>query len=65
MVEEVSLSFEVVSPPLVVGDLPLMVVGQTSYVVVEVGNLVESYQLVGGHRMVVLDHLLLSPDALL
>jgi hypothetical protein len=65
VVEEVSLSFEVVSPPLVVGDLPLMVVGQTSYVVVEVGNLVESYQLVGGHRMVVLDHLLLSPDALL
>jgi hypothetical protein len=38
-------------PPLVVGDLPLVVVGQTSYVlvVVEVGDLVESHQLVGGH----------------
>jgi hypothetical protein len=30
------LSFEVVSPPLVVGDLPLALVGQTSYVVVVV-----------------------------
>ncbi len=51
MVEEACLSFEVVSPPLVVGDLPLVVVGQTSYVlvVVEVGDLVESHQLVGGH----------------
>ncbi len=43
MVEEACLSFEVVSPPLVV-------VGQTSYVlvVVEVGDLVESHQLDGG-----------------
>lgn len=30
------LSLEVVSPPLVVGDLPLALVGQTSYVVVVV-----------------------------
>jgi len=67
VVEEACPSFEVVSPPLVVGDLPLVVVGQTSYVlvVVEVGDLVESHQLVGGHWMVVLDHLLLSPEALL
>jgi len=41
VVEEACPSFEVVSPPLVVGDLPLVVVGQTSYVLVmvEVGDL--------------------------
>jgi hypothetical protein len=66
VVEEVCLPFEVVRPPLVVGDLPLAMVGHTSYVVVvEVGDLVEGHQLVGGHWMVVLDHLLLSPEALL